>query len=45
MLEYLVMDEPVFLQEIDKSIYNLKNIKTIEQITSDYLGLFIIWNV
>ncbi|KAI8640018.1 tRNA-dihydrouridine synthase [Parasitella parasitica] len=38
MIGRKVMDDPTFLQEIDKYIYNLQNIKTIEQITSDYLG-------
>ncbi|KAK4510902.1 uncharacterized protein ATC70_000011 [Mucor velutinosus] len=37
MIGRKVMDDPMFLQEIDKSIYNQQQVKTIEQITSDYL--------
>lgn len=32
------MDEPVFLQSLDQGLYNDKTVKSIEQITSEYLG-------
>lgn len=35
---YVVMDEPVFLQSLDQGIYHDTTVKSIEQITSEYLG-------
>jgi hypothetical protein len=33
-----VMDDPIFLQEIQKTFYSEDQVKSIEQITSEYLG-------
>lgn len=32
------MDEPIFLQALDQEIYNDEQVKSIEQITGEYLG-------
>ncbi|KAG2196199.1 hypothetical protein INT47_004725 [Mucor saturninus] len=37
MIGRKVMDDPVFLQSLDQGIYGDTNIKSIEQITSEYL--------
>lgn len=34
----LVMDDPVFLQSLDQGIYQDTAVKSIEQITNEYLG-------